>query len=60
MVPHWEYIAMTEHVIQRNKLTMSFVIILGLYIREMKQDKKEFGKVGGGGRHIQYRIVSKY
>lgn len=25
----------------------------------MKQDK-EFGKVGGEERHIQYRIVSKY
>lgn len=33
--------------------------ILGSYIGEMKQDK-EFGKVGGEERHIQYRIVSKY
>lgn len=30
------------------------------HIREMKQDKKEFGKVGGEERHVQYRIVSKY
>lgn len=55
----WECFAMAKQVIQRNKWTVSFVLHFRVMFREIKQDRKESGKVGGEERHSQCRTVSK-